>query len=382
MGRRLDSITCRHCRGTFRAISVSHLRAHGYTGKHPVYAYMRRFRLGKSVCVDTSHLHRAASFRYWRGPKCPGRWRRDSAIAWVRKRLHNPSALYAFKAPPGLQEFVRRRMGKTWAQFIESFGIPYRPWKMPPVWTRTRVLAAIRRLHRKGRILRRKKVPLDLYDAGGRRFGSWKAAVEAAGLDYERATGLRRWTRDKVVAEIRKLAAEGAALQMGRVKRRHSALFAAAEKLISCSWAESLRAAGIDPALHTEPRGRRRLTAEKVRTLTQQRIDGGRSLLAQDVPLDILNFVRRKLRTNWTAYVESFGIPYPGPKKRRDWTKEAVLDEIRRRRARGGRLNVRAVQDERVALLRQAEKFFGNWDAACIAAGIGLQRLRRKAQRS
>lgn len=56
------------------------------------------------------------------------------------------------------------------------------------------------------------------------------------------------------------------------------------------------------------------------------------------------DFVRRRLDVGWSAFIERVtGRPYPGSKKRRDWTKEKLLSEIRRLKATGNRLTYRAV---------------------------------------
>jgi hypothetical protein len=68
--------------------------------------------------------------------------------------------------------------------------------------------------------------------------------------------------------------------------------------------------------------------------------------------------------------VESLGLPFPGIRKRRDWTKQKLLEEIRQWKAEGHRLNYQAVKCEYQALIHQARKFFGSWDRARAAAGV------------
>src|SRR5205814_7873010 len=93
----------------------------------------------------------------------------------------------------------------------------------------------------------------------------------------------------------------------------------------------------------------------------------GRSLLARDTPDDLLGFVWNRLATTWTAFIESFGVPYPGVKKRRDWTKKKVLEEIRRLAAERHEMNYSAMKSGCGGLLHQAKKYFGSWDAARAA---------------
>src|SRR4051812_48806656 len=103
-------------------------------------------------------------------------------------------------------------------------------------------------------LLRRNKVPVSLYEVGRRLFGTWTAAVEAAGLRYEEVTGVRRWSRDKVIKRIQELASQGVPLHATYVAEHYPFLHRAAIKLFPHSWGGALRAAGFDPEQHKMPR--------------------------------------------------------------------------------------------------------------------------------
>ncbi len=83
-----------------------------------------------------------------------------------------------------------------------------------------------------------------LYGAALRFFGSWKAAVEAAGFDYEKVSRRKPrgyWTPDNVVSEILGLKE----LHSNSVRSRHVALYAAALRAFG-SWEKAVKAAGFD----------------------------------------------------------------------------------------------------------------------------------------
>jgi hypothetical protein len=134
------------------------------------------------------------------------------------------------------------------------------------------------------------------------------------------------------------------------------------------SWGKALREAGFDPKEHRKLRTR--WTREKAADWVWKRLRGGPSILARDVPPDLLCFVWKNPKIGWTDFVESLGVPYPGIKKRRDWTKAKVLSEIRRWDTEGHPLNHRAVADTYAALVHQARKFFGSWARARAKAGV------------
>jgi hypothetical protein len=245
-------------------------------------------------------------------------------------------------------------------------------WKRRKRWTNARILDEIRRRFEDGLSLKSKQVPNALLLAASRRFGSWAVALQMASLDYDAITSRRQWIREKVIAEIRKLEADQVPLNGSWIQRRYGDLYSAALKLFPRSWGKALQAAGFDPFEHKKRRGRwKRKQAE---AWVRKRIDKGLSLLARDVPRDLRYFVVDALKTNWTDFVESFGIPYPGTKKRRDWSKETVLDEIHRWAAEGHCTNHSSVTRDFQMLIIQARKYWGSWDAARAAAGVPIDR--------
>lgn len=130
-------------------------------------------------------------------------------------------------------------------------------------WTRERILGRIRELHAAGHDLsygaaKHREQYLVVVAGLPRFFGSWRAAVEAAGLDYGRVRRRERWTREKIVERLRLLAPEGDRLSMAAARREHGALVAAAvSPRYFGGWRAALRAAGIEcPAARRRSRKR------------------------------------------------------------------------------------------------------------------------------
>ena len=308
-----DYVICQHCGQRFGAITVPHLRSrHGYTSEHPVREYKERFALATASSAEVRGRLTEHKIEFWEG-----------------RKQH---------------------------------------------WTHEKILGEIRRRYQAGESLQSKQVPNSLMLAASRRFGSWGVALQMTGLDYDAITLHRHWDREKVIAEIRKLEADQVPLNSSWIKRRYGDLYRAAIKLFPSSWGKALQAAGFDPFEHKKRRGR--WTRKQAEAWVRKRIDKSRSLLAGDSPRDLRQFVRDALKTTWTEFIESFGIPYPGIKKRRDWSRELVLEEIRRWAAEGHRTNRKSVSREFQALVHQGLKYFDSWDAARVAAGVAIDRGR------
>lgn len=193
------------------------------------------------------------------------------------------------------------------------------------VWTQERVTIEIRDLNGKGVDLRHGAVQEQykrLVSAAIRYFGSWRAAVEAAGVNYEdlrksseqsRLEKIGKWSDERILADIRDLQARGEDLRAVVVKNKYPALFSAAvSPRYFGNWRKALTAAGVDydRVLSRSPRGRPRrvdvwhagLILEKIREMSR----GGENLDADDVSARYPRLLRlATLRFgSWHAAVE------------------------------------------------------------------------------
>ena len=82
---------------------------------------------------------------------------------------------------------------------------------------------------------------------------------------------------------------------------------------------------------------------------------------------------------SWGGAIESCGLDYSLIKKYKSWTRQSVLDEIRRLAKAGEPLFSQHAQDHHKPLYMAAIKRFGNWGKALQSAGVDYKsvRLRR-----
>jgi len=121
------------------------------------------------------------------------------------------------------------------------------------IWTDEIILETIRALHQAGvdlspASIRRSHPALFAAARSRSHFGSWRAAGEAAGLDYnsiKRRSGPR--TPEEVARAIREAFERGEDLLSGDFKRRYKSLYLAARsKRCFGSWRKAIEAAGLD----------------------------------------------------------------------------------------------------------------------------------------
>jgi hypothetical protein len=254
-------------------------------------------------------------------------------------------------------EATRRQMQESTNQIWASRG---------QHWIPAKVIAEIRRVHRDGGSLRLTTAPIRLIRAGEKLFGSWKAAVEKAGLSYDDLLLLHRWNREKIIARILQLAAEGVPLDATFIRKHYSYLFCAAVVYFPSSWGNALRAAGFNPAEHKKCRGD--WDRRKAEHWLREAIRRKRSIRAGDIPRGLKNFAQYHITGGWSGFVESLRIPYPGKRRHRSWSRATVLDEIRRHHAAGSLAKASVMKRVDSQLTKEAWKYFPTWDAAVVAA--------------
>ncbi len=150
----------------------------------------------------------------------------------------------------------------SWRTAVEEAGFEYSDFKrIKTRWTRDEILARIREMHAQGHDLldprfKTRNRSLYLAACAHRYFGSWRRAVEAAGLDHEQMRESRVWTQARILRTIQQLAAQGKPLGWAYIEEHEPGIYRAARRKENFgSWAGALQAAGVagQSAPITEP---------------------------------------------------------------------------------------------------------------------------------
>ena len=230
--------------------------------------------------------------------------------------------------------------------------------RMPvPRWNKDLIASTIRERARTGETLASSKVPQRFVAAARWHFGSWEAALGAAGVDAQDTRLLRpAFTKEDVLAALRQLARDGKPLRSSALKELVK--IDTVRRLFG-SVARAVRAAGLVPGEHPNQKWSRARVIEAL----QARAAQGDATMTRGL--------QRAVQTYFGgahAAREAAGLP---PLVREAWTRASLIDELRRR-ARAG--------DNGRTLWAACTRLFGSVAAARRAARVpATQRARGMA---
>jgi hypothetical protein len=150
----------------------------------------------------------------------------------------------------------------------------------------------------------------DVYAAAERMFGGWQYAIESCGLDYEKIRKYKRWSKEKVLDEIKRLKAEKHSLNSKTIQQTQRPLYLAALRRFK-SWGNALEAAGLN---YKKIRKRRRMTEDDIRkeilALAKKGTDLSYANMRSNHLYLLANAMRKIGDGSWVASLKACGIKY------------------------------------------------------------------------
>lgn len=211
----------------------------------------------------------------------------------------------------------------------------------------------------------------ELLAAGIRYFGSWRTAVEAAGIAYDSIRKYRDWSKERIISTIQELEKQGVDLSFRAMMLSKYApmVYAAIRPNHFGSWKDALAAAGLAPE---EIYRYRSWDDGQIIAEIKRLKDAGADLSSKkmDELANPLIATARRRFGNWGAALERAGIDYDLIRRRRRWTHELILSEIRELALHGADLHSGEIRRQNPALFAAACKprFFGSWSKALATA--------------
>jgi hypothetical protein len=250
------------------------------------------------------------------------------------------------------------------------------------VWSRDRITFELKRLHRArveicSRNLRR--THSRLHSAAVHWFGSYRAAVEAAGINYSAVCHEpeNHWSKKAIVAQIRKR--KGKPLHHCAMEREMPALVLAAYRYFG-TYRKAVEAAGFDyTAVRVRPHriwNPRRILTE-LKQAKRERSGLWRGAIRRSRPRLLRAAEHYFGSYRRAAKAADIGPAALRPPPFRRWSPSALLEELTRIHSEKEPLNPTHLRKNRPYLIRACAKRFGSYRNAIAAAGIEYTSVAR-----
>lgn len=181
-------------------------------------------------------------------PSRPRRWTEQVLLETIRERGRSQPRLRTrvFLDLGGFAKAAAAMFG-SWPNAVRAAGFTYveGPAWGPRKWTREAILKAIQDKAAAGPSLWTHDVRNEggaLYDVARRDFGGWDTALQAAGVERPVRTSI--WSKEKVIAVLRKHARQGLSARSSFLCKKHRGLRRALLDLFD-SWESAVQAAGL-----------------------------------------------------------------------------------------------------------------------------------------
>jgi hypothetical protein len=138
-------------------------------------------------------------------------------------------------------------------QFSSPVAYAIQPEEAAMLWDKPEILKTLKKLHKDGVDLSYNALSArqqSLVSASAYHFGSYRTAVERAGIDYSEVIRRPRWTKQAIIKLIKDAKRDDQDLHWSAVIKRRDELgkaaFASLQPRLFASWDRALTAAGLD----------------------------------------------------------------------------------------------------------------------------------------
>jgi hypothetical protein len=250
------------------------------------------------------------------------------------------------------------------------------------IWTRDDILKALKKLHKSKadlsyNALAARRQPL--VSAAAYHFGSYRKAVERAGIDYAEVTRRPRWTRQMIIGLIKDAKRRGDDLHWSAVTKRRDELgkaaFASLQPRLFGSWDRALHGSGLDAdEINRYRKWDKQTIIWELRARSREHEPLNSGAIQRDDPG--LHAAAVRHFTTYDAALRAAKLDPDKVRERRSWTKADVVRGLKSAKKSGRHLSDSAIRKEDPALYGAAVRLFGSFTAARSSAGIKPPRGR------
>ncbi len=251
-------------------------------------------------------------------------------------------------------------------------------------WDSTLILQTIRRYKREGKDISYNEMARShqgLVSAANYYFGSYRKAVIAAGIDYDKIRRKPNWTTNKIIQVLRQAHRKKLPLNWYSVSKRRDLLGwagrAAIRKRAFGDWNKALSAAGIDPdsiRLYHRWSNDEILRALRARRRRKQALNT--MALQEEMPGLYAAAVRHF--GSYEVALQQAGIDPEDVKQRRQWNRESICRHLREFEENFGLVSQSLLRKYDSGLMRAVRIQYGNLHSAIEAAGVTNYSIRGK----
>jgi hypothetical protein len=196
----------------------------------------------------------------------------------------------------------------------------------------------------------------------------------------------RRWTPEAVVQSLRRRVDRGLPVSYRAVQKSDRPLLAAARYHFK-SWDAALTAAGLKPVdARARPLWTKERVIAVLKKHRRGGADMSWSAAISgpsELKRAAFASIRKRMFGNWARALRAAGVDVDEHARQRLWSREEVAWELRQRHADGLPMNSAAVQHDDAGLHSAARRYFKRYDLALRAARLSpaSHRLRKSARR-
>lgn len=293
--------------------------------------------------------------------KMPQRWTQQKVIHSIRQRKADGYELCrTWQEDKALFRAAVSLFGNWEPAMLAAGFTPIRRER----WSKQRVVERLQTWRKRTRDTNLSESDPKLAGAAIRLFGSLETACEVAGI----VASPRRWTKERVIAEIQERYVQG---EPKHIQGLGDIRLALAAKRRFGSWASAVAAAGLADRIPTT-KPLRRWTKKQVLDSIQRATREGISLSkVSSFDQGLYNAAKTHFGS-WRNAVRAAGLPTT----RQQWSKALILAGILARYRSGSSLS--SGHPDNINLVAASSRHFGSWTAALVAAGVKATPTQRR----